>query len=195
MATSTTSTTASKSSSITLRTDYYLQSFYKDNRTARKSSGRKELSRTELAYEDARALKRAVKKLESFKYEDTDNEQAIKSAVDAFTKVFNNALSTCDDKTMSKDMQRYARKMKQLAKDYKDELYSAGITVKEDGTMSVNEDRLKKGTIATLKKVFSKSETKLLGDTYTASKNIKRSAYDELYAQLTGNGTQLNITL
>ncbi len=195
MATSLSSTSSSKTSSITLKTDYYLQSFYKDNRTARKTSGRKELSKTELSYEDARALKRAVKKLESFHYEDTDDATTIKSAVDAFTKVYNNALSSCDSKSMPKDIQRYATKLKQIAKDHADELYKAGITVKEDGTMSVNEDRLKKGTMSTLKKVFSRSESALLPETETVSRHIKRSAYDDLYAQLTGTGTQLNITL
>ena len=50
---------------VTLSSDFYLSKFYKDNRSARKSSGRLELSDSELSYEDARALRRAVKQRES----------------------------------------------------------------------------------------------------------------------------------
>ena len=66
-------TFSDKSSATSLTSSYYLQNFYYFNRNALKASYRKDYSKTELSYEDTRALKRAASKLSSFHYSKEEN--------------------------------------------------------------------------------------------------------------------------
>ena len=54
---------ATISSGVSLSKDYFLRNYYQNNRSAVKTSGRNELTKSELSYEDSVALRRAVKQL------------------------------------------------------------------------------------------------------------------------------------
>jgi ABC-type transporter Mla subunit MlaD len=179
---------------VTLSSDFYLSSYYKDNRSARKSSGRSGLTSTELSYEDARALRRAVKQLSSFEYSDDENVDNIKNSISAFASAYNNALSSTG-KDSASDINRYAKQLKKLASKYSDELEDIGITIEKDGSMTVNTNLLSAADTDSLKKVFSKDNTDLLQTTQQIARRLYSNSYNELYTQLTGNGGQLNITL
>jgi hypothetical protein len=74
------------SSGVNLTTDFFLKNFYRSNRNVIKSSARNDYSKTELSYEDTRALKRAVSKLSSFDYSENENGDNIVSTIQAFVK-------------------------------------------------------------------------------------------------------------
>ena len=57
------------------------------------------------------------------------------------------------------------------------------------------EQKLHQQKIDDLKRVFSKDGTSFLKETQKLAKNLGSNSYDELYAQLTGNGGKINITL
>lgn len=185
---------AKVSSGVTLTADFYLNNFYQANRSARKASGRKELTSNELSYEDARALKRAAKKLGSYDYSDKNDLGNIVSAVKAFADTYNNTLSSTrenDDKTLSK----YSKQLKSLANKYSDELKSIGITIEKNGSLSVHEDILKGKDLDTLKKALTTDDSNFIKTTNTLARKLKNNSYDALYHEMTGNGGRVNITL
>jgi hypothetical protein len=182
------------SSGVTLTSDFYLSNFYQANRSARKTSGRKDLTTNELSYEDARALKRAVNRLGSIEFTDDENIDNIYSAITAFADTYNNTLSSTKSSDDS-DLSKYSKQLKSLAKKYSDDLESIGITVEKDGSLTVNEDLLKAKDVDDLKKVFTADDSNFIKTTGNIARKLKNNSYDSLYQQMTGNGGQLNITV
>jgi ElaB/YqjD/DUF883 family membrane-anchored ribosome-binding protein len=182
------------SSGVTLTSDFYLNNFYQANRSARKTSGRKDLSANELSYEDARALKRAVSRLGSIEFTDDENIDNIYNTITAFADTYNNTLSSTA-KSSDSDLSKYSKQLKSLASKYSDELESVGITVEKDGSLTVNENLLKAKDVDDLKKVFTADDSRFIKTTSTIAKKLKNNSYNTLYQDLTGNGGRINITL
>jgi ElaB/YqjD/DUF883 family membrane-anchored ribosome-binding protein len=182
------------SSGITLTADFYLNNFYQANRSARKTTGRKELTTTELSYEDARALKRAANRLGSYEYTEDENVDNIYSTISAFADTYNNTLSSTS-KSSDSDLSKYAKQLKSLAKKYSDELESVGITVEKNGSLTVNEDLLKLKDVDSLKEAFTADDSRFIKTTTSIARKLKNNSYNTLYQELTGNGGQINITL
>ncbi len=181
-----------ESTGISLTSEYYLRNFYKDNRKAFKASNRDDYTKNELSYEDSRALKRAVRALESYDYDESENGANIVSTIEAFVKTYNNTLSSCGDK--GSDSYRYNKQLQRLTKQYKDELEDIGVNIEKDGSLSISENILKGSTHKEVKKVFSK-EAGYTRQVASISKRMNANSYEEIYAQLTGCGGSLNITL
>lgn len=178
-----------ESTGISLTTEYFLRNFYKANRSAYKASTRDDYTESELSYEDSRALKRAAKQLESFDFEEEENGANIANTVKAFVETYNNLLSSTD----SKDSNSY-RYNKQLTQKYEDELEDIGITIEKDGTLSVSESILEGSSYKEVKKVFAK-DTNYTKQLTQIARRVNNTSYDDIYAQLTGCGGTLNITL
>lgn len=185
---------AKVSSGVTLTADFYLNNFYQANRSARKSSGRKELTTNELSYEDGRALKRAISRLGSYSFSDDDNLENVQSTIQAFADTYNNTLESTA-KSDSSDLRRQSRQLKAMAEKYSDQLRGIGITVEKDGSMSVSKTTLKGADISEIKKVFSKETSDLLKKANSIARRVSSNSYDALYQELTGNGGKINITL
>ena len=82
-------TFTAESSGTNLTSNFYLQNFYRMNRSAAKVSTRKDYNQTELSYEDSRALKKAAAKLSSFDYSEEENSDNILSTIQAFVDTYN----------------------------------------------------------------------------------------------------------
>ena len=115
MATTTNNTRTfnTESSGTSLNSKFYLQNFYRENRNLTKVSVRPDYNRTELSYEDSRALKRAVSKLSSFDFTEDENGDNIVSTIQAFTETYNNSLDSSDCKDA--DVYRQNRQLKALS--------------------------------------------------------------------------------
>ena len=185
---------AKVSSGVTLTADFYLNNFYQANRSARKASERSKLTTSELSYEDARALKRAVGKLGSYDFSDEENIENIYSTIKAFADTYNNTL-TSSAESDNPDLSKYSRQLKSLAAKYNDDLKNVGITVEKNGTLSVNENLLKTKSIDTLKSTFTKDDSRFITKTNSIARKLKSNTYDALYQEMTGNGGLINITL
>lgn len=80
---------ATESTTYGLSLSYYMRNFYKSNPSTYKTSTRKNYTETELSYEDARALKRAAKKLMDYDIDDEDTGEDHCEAIQAFVDTYN----------------------------------------------------------------------------------------------------------
>lgn len=146
--------TAYAGTGVSLSSSYYLRRFYSANTDAKTSASRKQYSNTALSNADARALRRAIKSLGSFTYDD-DNSTNIRNSVSAFIDTYNNLL---DSSGSSEDrrMQQTYKSMKKLTSEYADELDKIGITVSKDGTLKKRTDLFANADISKFEKLFSK---------------------------------------
>lgn len=181
------------STGITLSADFYLRNFYKNNRDATKEANRKTFSHTELSYEDSRALQRAAKGLGSFEYTEDEIAENIYSTIKAFADTYNNTMDSASESS-DYDTKRYAKQLKALSQKYGEELEDIGVTVDQDGKLSVNEDMLKASSLDDIKEVLSK-DSDFVKKTASISKRLNQNSYEAIFASLTGTGTQINITL
>lgn len=185
---------ATANTAISLSESYYLRSFYKANRDAATASKRSDMSQGKLSQADAQALRAAVRGLRNFDMEDdTDDGADIYASVSAFLKTYNNAL---DSSGTSGDysLQRYAKQLKNLAKDYTEELEDIGVTVKSDGTLEKNENLLKAADVADIRKLFGK-DAEFATKSSNYAKHMNAKAADLIYTELTQKGQNINLTL
>ena len=185
------------SSGLTLSTDYFMRNFYKSNRTVSKKNGRSNFSKIELSYEDSRALSRAAKRMLNTDFdtdedEDADIGETMKSKIEAFVNTYNNALETGDSNDY--DTNRYLRQLKTLSRKHSDELSDIGITVEKDGTLTINEDLLKMADNSKVRKVFS-SDNDCSQKSLRIAKKLNNAVQNNIFAQVTGTGLRINITL
>ena len=188
---------AKMSSGLTLSTDYFMRNFYKSNRTVSKKNGRSNFSKIELSYEDSRALSRAAKRMLNTDFdtdedEDADIGETMKSKIKAFVNTYNNALETGDSNDY--DTNRYLRQLKTLSRKHSDELSDIGITVEKDGTLTINEDLLKMADNSKVRKVFS-SDNDFSQKSLRIAKKLNNAVQNNIFAQVTGTGLRINITL
>jgi hypothetical protein len=180
------------STGVYLSSDFFLKNFYKFNRNAYKASTRTDYNKTELSYEDSRALKRAVSKLASYTYEEGENGDNLVNSVYAFVKTYNNTIESTSGK--DSDSYRQSKQLKALTEKYGKDLKEIGISVKDDGTLSVSDKILKGSSFKEIGKVFSK-ESSYMNSIRHISKRINDTSYDGVYAEMTGAGGRLNIIL
>lgn len=186
------------SSGLTLTTDYFMRSFYNNNRDASKTSGRSAFSNIELSFEDSRALTRASRHLMTSDYssededEDADIGETMKSSIEAFVKTYNNALETGD--ADDHDTKHYLKQLKSLSKKYSDELEDIGITVESNGSLTINDDLLKMADTSKVRKVFS-DESDFSEKAWRISKKLNTAVQNDIYSKVTGQGLHINITM
>lgn len=185
-------TFSAESSGTNLTSQFYLQNFYRMNRKAMKVSTRKDYNQVELSYEDSRALKKAAAKLSSFDYSEEENGDNILNTIKAFAETYNYTLDSSS--SQDSDTYRQNRQLKALTQNYGDELKDLGITIEEDGKLSVSENILEKASFDEVKKVFS-NESDYVSKLRTIARRMHANSYDEVYAQMTGAGGKLNILL
>lgn len=175
---------------VSLTISFYKRNFYSDNRNAATSAKRTSYSSTELANADASAIRRAVKKLRSFTF-DEDNKTNIRNSVSAYVDTINN-LMTSGKKTGDKQAERYLNSLSSLNSKYSDELDDIGITVNPDGTLTTRSTMFSSASISRFESLFSKDSdymqkvdsyakrlqkrTTLLQDTEIRQKNLKENA-------------------
>ena len=85
--------TAYVGAGTTLGTSYYMRRFYASNADARTTTSRSNLTNSTLTGADSHALRRAIRSLGSFTYDD-DNETNIKNSVSAFISTYNNMINS-----------------------------------------------------------------------------------------------------
>ena len=185
------------SSGLNLSTDYFMRNFYKSNRTVSKKSGRSDFSKIELSYEDSRALSRAAKRMLNTDFDNEEDEDAdigetMKSKIEAFVNTYNNALETGDSSDY--DTNRYLKQLKALSRKHSDELGDIGITVEKNGTLTINEDLLKMADNSKVRKVFS-PDNEFSQKSLRIAKKLNTAVQNNIFAQVTGTGLRVNITL
>lgn len=189
---SNTRTYNTESSGTSLNSKFYLQNFYRTNRNLTKASIRPDYNKTELSYEDSRALKRAASTLSSFKYTEDENGDNIVSTIQAFVETYNNTLESSNSKDA--DVYRQNRQLKAMTEKYGEDLNDLGITIEDDGKLKVSENILKGSSFDEVKKVFSE-ESEYMKSVQRIAKRMHATSEAEIYVLMTGNGGRVNIQL
>ena len=145
--------TAYAGAGTVLGTSYYMRRFYASNADARTNTSRSNLSNSTLTGADSHALRRAIRSLGSFTYDD-DNETNIKNNVSAFISTYNNMINSSgasDDRTMKNTQ----KSLKNLTAEYESQLDKIGITVKDNGTLESRSSLFSSADISKFESLFS----------------------------------------
>lgn len=140
-----------------LSSSYFLRNLYISNRDAGTSSKRSSFKNSELSLADGMALRRAVKNLGSFTYDD-DSDKNIRNSVQAFISAYNNTVSSVSDST-DHDLKHDLKQLKNLTSEYKDQLDDIGITVNENGTLTSRSSLFSTASLSKFKELFSGDST------------------------------------
>lgn len=185
------------SSGINLTSDFFINNFYANNRDAGKKSTRGNFSNVELTFEDSRALSRAAKRLKSNNYtsdsDDDDITETTKSSIEAFVSTYNNMIDSGKNSD-DPDTRRYLKQLKNLSKKYSGELEEIGITMENDGKLSVNSDLLSLADNSKVSKLFSKDQEFVQKSQRIASR-LNDAAYNDIFTQISTKNVHINITV
>lgn len=142
-----------------LMKNYYKQA--KVEEKASKQESEESLSRIRSASDK---LGIAAEKVRNGKLWESDSEGKLKNASDAveavkdFADAYNSTINAAKD-SKTKAVLRNAGWMDTMTQRNSNLLDKAGITVREDGTLSVNEDKLKNADVTTLKEIFGGNDS------------------------------------
>lgn len=156
---------------VSLSSSYYKRRFYSDNADAKTSTSRKALSNSALSSADSHALRRAIKELGSFTYDD-DNSTNIRNSVSAFIDTYNNLLESSGS-SEDRRMQQINKSIKKLSSEYANDLDKIGITVNKDGTLKKRSDLFANADISKFEKLFSK-DTDYMQRTLAYAKRVEK---------------------
>ena len=187
------------SSGLSLSSSYFMRNFYSENRNAAKKSGRSDYSKTELSYEDSRALTRAVKKITSVDFgsdkdeKDSDINDSARASIQAFVETYNNTMDTAKSSSDS-NTSRYYRQLKKLTGKYADELEDIGISIESNGKLSINDELLKTADNSKARKLLS-GDSDFAQKTLTIAKMMNSAIRADLFSQISSKKLHINITL
>lgn len=125
---------------MSLAVSGYLRQFYKGNTFGATVSGRSGQSSRDLFSADTKAIRRAVKELNDYDYDDGEGGE-IMNKVQAFVSTYNNYIDSAKEMDDS-NVNRYLSKMKKLTKEHADELADIGITIQSSGKLKVDKKKL-----------------------------------------------------
>lgn len=187
------------STGISLSTDYFLRNYYNDNRNCAKSSTRANFSNVELSFEDSRALNRAAKRLGKNDYgtdadeKDSDIDETTRASIKAFVDTYNNTV-TSGKQSGDYETSRYLKQLHTLSKKYSDELEDIGISLNNDGTLTINDDLLKTADKSKARKLLSADQEypqKLL----RISRKMNSAAQDNIMSLISTQDFHIDISL
>ena len=129
--------------------------FYKGNESARISENRSSFPKSTLISSDSDALHRAIDTFSGIFENDELSGKQIFHAIKAFSSTYNNVLDSSGS-TEAHEIASLRKSIKGLSRKQQKDLEMIGITIKESGKLSVDEDKLKKSNPERVKKIFSK---------------------------------------
>lgn len=167
---------------------------YSGNTGFKDQNFRKNRTNHEVVGADRKAMVRALDRLEKldFTSRDEDDTKSIYNTVTSYLNIYNNAVSSAGDSGTS-HINRTAREMKKLMKEYGDELEAIGINVKSDGTVKINKEELKKATTRQVSKVFGNSD--YIGDMKKLMRKLRNQVNRETAGGREQAGSVKNDTL
>ena len=132
-----------------LRTNYGTYHAYSTAKTREN-----EASVSKLNYVDSIALRRAVKRLANFDFEEEETSD-IESRVRAFVDTYNYTTESMG-KSDDKNIYKIGKEMKKLAEEYSSDLENVGITFDSNGYMKMSSTAAKTIKPAKMEKMFGK---------------------------------------
>lgn len=138
---------------MSLAVSGYVKQFYKGNTFGATATGRSGSDARKLVPADIKAIRRAVKNLGSYDYDDGEGSELM-NKVQAFVNTYNNYMDS--GKEMDNDqIDRYMTKLKKLTREHESELSEIGITRMSSGKLKVDKEKLQDTSRYWVGKVFS----------------------------------------
>lgn len=138
---------------MSLAVSGYVKQFYKGNTFGATATGRSGSEARKLVPADIKAIRRAVKNLGSYDYDDGEGSELM-NKVQAFVNTYNNYMDS--GKEMDNDqIDRYMSKLKKLTREHESELSEIGITRMSSGKLKVDKEKLQDTSRYWVGKVFS----------------------------------------
>lgn len=140
--------------SLSVKNTLSLRNFYSANRDFVVKSKREEATKGALSSADATALRRAVKALGDYDYKDKDTD-AFHEKLKAFIDTYN---YTVDSAAKGNDQDAFntGRKIKNLTRQYQNELSNLGVSIDKDGYLSISDSAKKNFKNASYEDLFGK---------------------------------------
>lgn len=138
---------------MSLAVSGYVKQFYKGNTFGATATGRSGSDARKLVPADIKAIRRAVKNLGSYDYDDGEGSELM-NKVQAFVNTYNNYMDS--GKEMDNDqIDRYMSKLKKLTREHESELSEIGVTRMSSGKLKVDKEKLQDTSRYWVGKVFS----------------------------------------
>ncbi len=147
---------------------WYLRNNYKSNKDLSKFVNRENASDKKLSQADTMALKRSIRALKDYKYEDaskvsskdTDSvlgKTKFYSTLKAFADTYNYSLDSGNDSS-NPDIKKLSKNMKKIANKYSDELKEVGVSFDKKGYMQVSSSAVDNIKLSTYEKKLGNSD-------------------------------------
>ena len=130
----------------------YLNKYYSSWHQAQTTSSRKDLSENNLTTADATALRKALKSLQNTTFTSA-NGGDIYNSLSATITTFNHLMDSTSDSS-DQYVSSKRKQIKQLIQDNSDTFGNLGITMKDNGQLSVDEDVLSGVKVAKVQALF-----------------------------------------
>ncbi len=127
--------------SFTITNSLYLRNFYNENRSLCIRSNRSDASTNKLNQADASALRRAVKSLGDFDFENATKSE-LTSELKAFLDTYNYTLDSAKNST-NVSIQSSYKGLKKLTQEYQKELENLGIKADANGYLKMSDSATK----------------------------------------------------
>ena len=135
-------------SNFSVTNNWYLRDNYKANKELSKMANRSDVSGGKLSGADTSALKRGIRALRNYKYEDakkvsskdTDSvfgKSKFYNTLKAFADTYNYSLDS-GRSSSNNDIKKLSKNMKSIASKYSDELDQLGVTFDSKGYMKIS---------------------------------------------------------
>lgn len=125
---------------MSLSVSGYMNQFYKGNLFGATKNGRTGQSSNSLAVADMKAVRKAVKQLGEYDFEEGDGEELV-NKVQAFVSTYNNYIDSAKA-VGDADADRYLKQLKKMTKEFGGELDDIGISVQNSGKLVVDKKTL-----------------------------------------------------
>ena len=92
------------------------------------------------------------------------------------------------------ETKRYVKQLKTLTRKHAEELEEIGITIENDGKLSVNSELLSMADNTAVSKLFSPEE-EYVKKSLTIASRLNNAAYNDILAQINTKNLHINITI
>lgn len=131
----------------------YMRQFYRGNLFGTTDTQRHGHYAGKLATADIKAIKRGLKDLRDYDYEEGEGGELIHK-VQAFAKTYNNLVESSGN-VEDYDFSRTVSKLKKMTRQQRDKLADVGITIQSNGKMKIDKETLQNSSRNMVSKVFS----------------------------------------
>lgn len=131
----------------------YMRQFYRGNLFGTTDTLRHGYYAGKLATADIKAIKRGLKDLRDYDYEEGEGGELI-NKVQAFAKTYNNLVEASGN-VEDYDFSRTVSKLKKMSRQQRDKLADIGITIQSNGKMKIDKETLQNSSRNMVSKVFS----------------------------------------